>query len=104
MRLSPPANLDDFSESSDPLLLSDAWEERIGNLLNARVVNTRRFFHPLKPPIEGPIVQAEPITWTGFPRAIELFTGALTDPSRKPEAFRLAEVAHPVSYVAVDGG
>ena len=103
MNLSPPANLDDFDNSDDPQLLRDSWEVTISNHINNRALDTRRFFHPLKPPAGATPIDLEPIAWSGFPRAIELFAGATEDPSKWPKAYRIAETPKPVYYVAVDG-
>lgn len=103
MWLSPPGNLTDFDRAADPVDLRNAWEALIGNQMNDRALDTRRFFHPLKPPSNRPVIEADPITWTGFPRAIELFVGAVEDPSKLPEAFRIAEVLQPIYYVVLDG-
>ena len=42
MRLSPPANLNDFDRASDPQLLYDAWEVIIGNRMNGKKQNNNR--------------------------------------------------------------
>lgn len=103
MRLSPPANLTDFDRAADPATMHNAWDSLIGSQMDTRAMNAPRFFHPLKPPTNAPTIEADPLNWTGFPKAIEIFAGALADPSKRPEAYRLAEVLQPIFYVAVNG-